>query len=89
MNLSEQLLNPRKHAIRKWLYEILQDRYPKHDALVERISHYMVTNKDMDDFTKLVADLFEVGYLKCLNEYRVKLKEHGLNVKVKADVQED
>lgn len=83
MSLSDQLMNPRKHAIKKWLFDILQERYPKHDALVDRVGHYLVTSKDMDDFTKLVADLFEVGYLKCLNEYRDKLKSHGLSVKIK------
>lgn len=85
MNLSDQLLNPRKHAIKKWLNDILRDRYPKHDPLVDRISHYLVTSKDMEDFTKLVADTFESGYLKCLNEYRDKLKEHGLLVKIRSE----
>ena len=89
MNFSEQLMNPRKHAIRKWLSEILKDRYTKHDSLVDRIGHHLVTNKDMEDFTKLVADLFEVGYLKCLNDYKDKLKVHGLNVKIATDQDDD
>jgi hypothetical protein len=81
MNLSN-LVNPRKQAVRKWLIEMLREKYTKHDNLVERMSHYLVTEKDMDEFTRFVADLFEMGYLKCLNDYKAKLKELGLNVKV-------
>lgn len=83
MNITEQFINPKKTAIRKWLNEILQERYAKHDGIAERITHCLITNKDMDDFSKLIAEIFEVGYLKCLNEYKVKLKEHGLQVKLK------
>jgi hypothetical protein len=75
-------MNPRKQAVRKWLNEMLRERYPKHDNLVERMGHYLVTEKDLEDFNKFVADLYEMGYLKCLNDYKAKLKELGLNVKV-------
>lgn len=83
MNLSERLLNPRKHILRKWLLEMLgSDRYVKHDQIVDRIGSHLVTSKDVEDFGKLSVELFEAGYMKCLNDYRGKLQEMGIGVNV-------
>ena len=85
INLGDRLSNPRKQAVRKWLMEILQDRYLKQDPIVDRVASSLVTERDVDEFGKLVADIYEVGFMKCLNDYKNRLMELGLNVNVVAE----
>lgn len=80
MNLTEHLMNPRRQMLRKWLISVLGDRYAKHDPIVERIGAALVTQKDAEDFGKLVAEIYEVAYMKCLNDYKVKLADLNINV---------
>lgn len=82
MNLADKLMNPRGQAIKKWASELLKDRYPKHDQFLERMSHAVVTDQDLQDFGKFAVDLFEVGYFKCMNDYKDSLKDLGINVTV-------
>jgi hypothetical protein len=82
MNLMDKMVNPRGAAAKKWLSELLKDRYPNHDQIVERISNVIVTDQDMQNFGKLAVDLYEVGYIKCMNDYKRKLDELGIKVSI-------
>jgi hypothetical protein len=64
------------------MFEILQDRYPKHDEFLERIASSFQTEADIKSFNSLVADLYEMGYLKATNDHRKTLKELGYSTQV-------
>lgn len=85
MNLSEKILNPRKYAIRKWLSDIMGNRYVPHDPIVERVSASLTTNKDGEDFGKFVMAVYEAGYAKCLNDYKEKLEAMGIKVSMSSN----
>lgn len=78
-----------KGHIAKYLYDILQDRYPRNEALISRlISALISTSIDIEEFGKFVADLYETGYLKCLKDHKEALEKRGLTAKVVAPPQE-
>ncbi len=84
-DFSNYVANPRAFAVKRWLSEFLKDRYHKHEDLAERISISLVTQEDLTNFGKLLTDLFELGYLKAVNDYKDQLKKHGITVKIVPD----
>ncbi len=76
------LINPKGQALRKWMLDLLGDRYPKHDQLLERLGYMLMTNQDLQDFGKMSIDLYEIGYLKCLADYKTKLDKLGIKVQM-------
>jgi hypothetical protein len=75
-------MNLKGQALKKWMSELLKERYKNHELIIERVSHSITTDKDIQDFARVVVDLYEMGYLKCLNDYKGKLQELGIGVSV-------
>lgn len=77
-NFMKYASNPKAFTLKKWLTDILKDEYLKHDQIVERISHALITDKDLKDFGDFVSILYQTGYMKAVNEYKSKLEEMGI-----------
>lgn len=56
------------------MFEVLQERYADNQNIIHRISHYLVTESDIREFTKLVADLYESAYGRALRDYHTQLE---------------
>jgi len=74
--------NPKAFAIRKWLSDLLQERYAPQDQIVERVSYALVTQKDLEDFGKLLGEVYSAGFMKAYKDYEKELKKHGVTVKL-------
>ncbi len=72
--------NPKGFAIRKWLADLLKQDYKLHDPIVERISAALVTQKDLEDFGKLVGTVYSAGFMKAFNDYKQQLEKLGLKI---------
>ena len=81
-NWMQYMANPRGFAIKKFMFEVLREKYSDHEQLIERVSHGLTTDKDFDAFGKLVAVIYESGYLKAVNDYKGQLTKMGLKVTV-------
>jgi len=81
-NYFQFMTNPKTFAIKKYMFEILHQKYPEHEQIVERMANSIMTEKDFTDFNKLVAAIYETGYLKAVNDYRDQLAKMGLKVSV-------
>lgn len=75
----------RNHYIKKNIFEILKDRFKKNENILDRILYYLATEQDVKDFNALIADIYEIAYLKCVDDNRKKLEELGYTVKIVAD----
>jgi hypothetical protein len=75
----------RNYYIKKNIFEILKDRFKKNENILDRILFYLATEQDVKDFNSLVADIYEIAYLKCVEDNRNKLEQLGYKVKVVAD----
>ena len=74
--------NPAGIILKQHLFEILQERFLKHEELIERIGLALQTEKDLQLFGNLVADIYEVGYMKATSDYKQELSKLGYNVKI-------
>lgn len=82
MNWLEYFGNPRNHMLKKTMYDVLKDRYPKNEEIIERISSVLITENDSQSFMKLVSDIYEIAYLKSVEDHREQLEKMGLKAKV-------
>jgi len=82
--LFNYLSNRNVYASKKYLYEIIQERYTeKHDKLMERICHNLITEDDLTDFGKLLVDVYESGYFRAVEDHKDALENMGLKATVK------
>lgn len=72
----------RSYLVKKWLVELMQDKYAEHDQIVERVSSSLVTNKDLEDFAKFITQIYETGYKKAVTENQKQLEKLGYHVEV-------
>jgi len=74
--------NPKAFTLKRWFIELLQNRYAKHDQIIERVALGLSTDVDVKDFGALVAEVFEAGYYKAVEDYKEQAKKAGMDVKV-------
>jgi hypothetical protein len=81
-NWLEHFTNPQGTAFKRYLYEILKDKYPKHHDIIERIAANLQTEGDLQNFSALVIELFEMAYAKAVEDYKGELKKMGYKVDI-------
>lgn len=79
-NLIRYMSNPRAFTLRKWFYDLMNVDYSKYDTIIERVSTSLTTEKDLEEFSKLIGQVYEMGYRKAVDDYRIKMEEMGLKV---------
>lgn len=83
-NFIRYMANPRAFTLKKWFYDLLKLDYGAHDQIIERVSGSLATEKDVADFSRLVGQVFEIGYKKAIEDYRSQLEAMGLKVHIVA-----
>jgi hypothetical protein len=81
-NFMKYASNPKGFTIKKWLAELLENKYTPFDDLIERIGMSLVTDNDLQSFGKLVTTIYESGYLRAMNQCKKNLDDMGIKVKV-------
>lgn len=74
--------NPKAHYVQKSMFQLLQDRYVKHQDIVERVGVSLLTDKDVQAFLQMAVEIYEVGYLKAVDDYKVQLEKMGIKATV-------
>lgn len=54
--------------------------YAAHDAIIERVATSLTTDKDVEDFGKLIGQVFEMGFRRAIEEYAKEAEKVGLKV---------
>jgi len=74
--------NPHSVAIKKYLFEVLKERYRRNERYVERLAATTVVREDYEGLSTLVADLFEVGFLRAVDQYKDQIAKMGFKIDV-------
>ena len=82
MSWIDYLSNARSYTVKKTLFEVLQSRYSQNEKIIERLSVTLATENDLKDFMKFVADIYEVAYMKCVEDHRQQLEKAGIVAKI-------
>ena|SRR3990172_8076565 len=82
---SQYIKNPKAYTIRRWLNQLLKEHYPPHDQITERVASALVTDKDVEDFGKLLGTTYQCGYSKAFNDYKKHAEKLGITLKLSTD----
>lgn len=74
--------NPQSTTIKRYLFEILQERYSKNEKFIDRIAATVVTKEDFDGLGSFVTDIFEAGFLRAIDQYKDQLHKMGVKVNI-------
>jgi hypothetical protein len=69
-------------SLLKHLQNIIGNEVANHYNILERLAVSTVTQEDYIRLTSLLTECYRVGYIACANDYREKMKEFGIEVKI-------
>ena len=81
-SLSDMMQNPKGIALKRFMATILGQKYSEYEELLQRSTFYLVTDKDMASFGKMVSDLYDLGYMKAVADYKDQLQKIGVKVNI-------
>lgn len=84
-NWSQYFSNPRGHYLKKTLFDLMKHKYAPHDQIIERIGMMLQTEGDLKDFLKMISDIYELGYMKSVNDHKDQLEKAGIKARVVPD----
>ena len=81
-NLANLLNKPYQTSIKKFLHQILEERYGKHENIIERVSDSISSAKDYEAFSKLMLDVYEKAFMSAVNQHKEVIEAHGFKTKI-------
>lgn len=76
------LQNPRTYILKKYIYELIQGKYVSYEDLLDRLSVYLVTDKDMTDFVGLLNEIYTLGFQHAIQQQKDQLDKLGIKVNI-------
>ena len=77
--------NPQAVAIKRYLFEILKERYGKNEKFIDRLASNITTKEDYESLGAFITDIYEIGFLKAVKEYKEQFEKMGMRVNVVAE----
>ena len=75
--------NPYARMVKKYLVQMLEDRYTEQiDEATDRMVAALVTQKDAENLTKLLYEVYQTGYHKALDSTREAMAKKGMKIKI-------
>jgi hypothetical protein len=81
-NFIRYMQNPRAFTLKKWFYDMLKLNYSAHDNIIERVASSLATDKDVEDFGKLIGQVFEEGFRRALEQYKAEVEKLGMKITI-------
>lgn len=81
-NFFDFSVNPYAQVIRKHLFDILKDKYPAEDDIVDRIAKSLITQKDMEAFGSLIGSLYMAGFMEAVEQNKAMFEKLGHKVEI-------
>lgn len=79
---SNYLSNTNANFIKKYLFEVLKDKYAENEKCIDRICQHLILREDAQDFIKLFSDVFQKGYIIAADQHKEALAKIGMGVKI-------
>lgn len=81
--------NPHAWTIKKYIHDILKDKFWAHEKFVDRMATWFQTKDDLESFGKLMVELYESGFLRAVDQYSEQMKSLGYKVNITAGDKKD
>jgi hypothetical protein len=82
INWLQYLANPHSFTLKRYLFEVLGNRYQKNETFIERLSSVLNTQDDVEKLGALIRDLYEAGFIRAVERYRGELEKMGYSTTV-------
>lgn len=86
---SNYLSNPNSNFIKKYLFEILKDKYAENEKCIDRMCQNLILREDAQDFIKLLSAVFQKGYVIAVDQHKEALSKIGMGVKITSQNSDD
>ena len=80
--MENNFFNFSNQRLKVYMSEILQNRYSKHDQILERIGSSLSLDRDMRAFADLIVEVYDLGYVRAITDYEKEINKLGYNVKI-------
>lgn len=77
--------NPQSVAIKRYLFDLLKDRYERNKGYIDRLSASTLTREDYESLGRLIADIYESGFVRAVDQYKEQMSKLGMKVSIVAD----
>lgn len=74
--------NPQAVAIKRYLFEMLQERYRRNEKYIDRVASFTATKEDYESLGSLLADVYESGFVRAVDQYKDQLAKVGMKVSI-------
>jgi GTP1/Obg family GTP-binding protein len=74
--------NPQSIVIKKYLFEMLGERYIKNEKFIDRLTSVVTTKEDYENLGTFITDIFEVGFIRAVDQYKEQLAKIGMKVNI-------
>lgn len=81
-NLVNYMSNPRSFTLKKWVSEIIKKDYQQHEETIERVATALLTEKDLENFGKLIMGIYESAYKKAVDDYKKQFEKMGVKISI-------
>jgi len=71
------LQNPHLNPLKKYIFDILKNKYSQNDDIVTRIALDLKVEDDMKAFAQLIFDAYQAGFEESFSQYKEHLKSKG------------
>ena len=78
----DMMANPRAHALKRVMFQLLQERYMRNEQVIDRLGTSMMNEADFQGFMKMLTDVYEAGYMKSVADHSEQLKKAGLVARI-------
>jgi len=78
--------NPLVHGFKKFMYNLLgPERYAPHEQTIEQLARIVLSERDYENLGKLIAEVFEAGFMRSIDEQKAELNRLGLKITLKTE----
>ena len=64
------MFNKYAMAVHHYMPEFLKDRYERNKPAIDRIGAVLLTDRDYTEFMAMVVDVYEVAYMKAVEDIK-------------------
>ena len=82
MSWIDYFSNIRGYYIKKAMFDVLKDRYAVNEQIIDRLGVTLMTESDINGFMKLIGDVYELAYMKAVEDHKEQLQKAGVQVRI-------
>lgn len=80
--LQNLFANPYGNGLKRLMGEIMQDKYPHHEVAIDRLAAGVRDAREYEQVGKLIAAVYEAGFLRAVDQHKEVLERYGLKVNI-------